>query len=209
MKKSLLFLVIIFMTAICTAQVKLEVNKEGAYRVPATVEWTVSVITADQEAIKYIDKFPQAIQGHAPIIVWRKEKVLKQKLIFNKLVEVEEHWIFYNSQTKNIDYIKGPPSKEERFSLFILLGLISVIFMIISEIKLKKKDQGLAAGAAFIGFVFAVLAIVFTLILSFFLSAAFAFVAFIVICLSKDENYTVATIIFCILMVIHMALLFV
>lgn len=208
MKKLLFFLFLIFVAVICEAQVKLESNKEGDYRVKATAEWGFSGITADQEAIKYIDRFHQAIKSHAPIIVWRNEKVLKQKWIFKSLVEVEEHSIFYNSQTKNIDYIKGEPINKEKFSFFILFGLISIIFGIISERKLKKNDQGLAAGAAFIVFVFSILTIVFTFILGFFLSAAVAFVALIVFVFGSDRIYTMVIIIFCILMAVHVALLF-
>jgi hypothetical protein len=181
MKNLCVFFVFILVTTICGAQIELECNSECKYRIKEDVqEWAPSEITAEPGAIKYIDNFSRAIQNpDIPILVDQSEKILKLKPIFKKLVEIEEYFIIYNSQTKNIDYIEVAPTKEEESSYLILFSIVSIFLMIISNI-LYKKGQAAAAFA--------------------FVVAAVAF---------ADINYKVASIIFYILMVVHIILLFV
>jgi hypothetical protein len=215
MKKLIAFFVFVFVATICSAQVELEGNKEGVYRIKEnTQEWAPSEITAEPEAVKYIDNFSQAISApDIPILVGQSEKILKLKPVFKKLVEVEEHFIVYKEDGDSIGFFIKVKKREEP-SYLILFSIASILLMVISNILFKKSCDvatlaaTFAVTAAFVAaFTFAAFAATF----AFVFAAAFAFVAAVafVAAAFADINYKVASIIFYILMVVHIILLFV
>ncbi len=217
MKNVFVFFVFIFVATICSSQIKLEGDSEGNYRVKEeTQDWTPSETTVESEAIKYIDSFSQAIQSPGtPILVEQGEKVTKLKLVFKKLVEIEQHFIVYRVDSDKIYYFVRMEKKEEP-SYLILFSIVSIILMIISNILHNKGKDGLAlaalaALAAAFAFAFA-FALAFAFVLAALaavfaaFAAAFALAAFV---LAADKNYKVASIIFYILMAVHIILLFV
>ncbi len=209
--KKLLFIFLFFLVTICNAQIKLESNKEGTYRVKEkTEEWIPSEITSDLEAIKYLDKFYQAIQNPGTaILVERNEKKLKLKLVFKKLVETEEQFIVYKEASNNIHFFTNVETKEES-SYLILLSITSMFLMIISNALYKRRKDGAAAAFAFAVFLIAASAAFVAAFTAFGLfliaasAAAFAFVAFV-----TDKDYKVTSIKFYILMALYIVLLFV
>jgi hypothetical protein len=213
MKKLIAFFVFVFVATICSAQVELEGNKEGVYRIKEnTQEWAPSEITAEPEAVKYIDNFSQAISApDIPILVGQSEKILKLKPVFKKLVEVEEHFIVYKEDGDSIGFFIKVKKREEP-SYLILFSIASILLMVISNI-LFKKSCDVAAFAAFVAafaaaFTFAAFA-AFVAAFTFAVTAAFAATFAAAFAAFADINYKVASIIFYILMVVHIILLFV
>ncbi|MDD3711324.1 MAG: hypothetical protein PHP37_01865 [Patescibacteria group bacterium] len=217
MKKLFVFFVFTFVAIICSAQVELEGNKEGVYRVKEdTQEWAPSKITAEYEAIKYINKFSQAISSpDTPILAERSEEVLKLKLIFKKLVEVKERFIFYNSQTNNIDYIETLPAEREESSYLILFSIASILLMVVSNILFKMGKCGFAALTAALTALTAAFALTAGTAVAVTAGTAVAVIAaaFVAIVASvvddKDrKKYKVASIIFYVSIAVHIILLF-
>jgi len=97
--KNLVFLILFFITTVCSAQIELESNKEGVYRIKEdtyyikedTQGWVSSGVIAEFESVDYIDKFFQAINNPGtPVLVEREEKILKLRLVLKELIEVKE-----------------------------------------------------------------------------------------------------------------------
>ena len=208
MKNLLVFFLFLLATTICSAQAKIQVNKEGVYKLKAdTLEWVDAEITAHPEALRYGLKISEAIQNPGEKILGeRSEEILKLKPIFKKLVKVKEYFIVYNSQTKNIDYIEAAPIKREEPSYLILFSIASILLMVVSNILNKKEKDGFIADA-FVAVVFA--AVVFAAAAA---AVAFAFAfaaAFVAVVFDDDKHYKVASIVFYILMAIHIFLLYI
>lgn len=218
MKNLLVFFLFLLATTICSAQAKIQVNKEGVYKLKAdTLEWVDAEITAHPEALRYGLKISEAIQNPGEKILGeRSEEILKLKPIFKKLVKVKEYFIVYNSQTKNIDYIEAAPIKREEPSYLILFSIASILLMVVSNILNKKEKDGFIAdafvAAVFVAAVFALVAAVFAPFAVFAATFAFAFAfaaAFVAVVFDDDKHYKVASIVFYILMAIHIFLLYI
>jgi len=214
-----LFFLLSLLTTIC-AQVKLQINKEGVYKIKDTSEWIDAGITSDPEALGYSLKFSEAMaKPGEKILAERRKETLKLKLLFKEKVETRESFIIYNSQTKNIDYIEAVPITKEGSSYLILISIASLILMLISNILFYKKGPN--KYATFFTFSAALLAlynpfalIAFSTFSGFFilsaaLSALFAFFAFSDALNAVIAEYKASSIIFYIIMVIHTVLLFV
>lgn len=215
--KNLILLAFFFVTTICSAQIELEGNKEGVYRVKEdTQEWALSGITAEFEAIKYVDKFPQAINDPGtPILVKQDKKVLKLKPVFKELVEVKKNFIIYNNSTEAINYLETKETKEE-FSYLVLIIVASLILIIISTIlfkKAKKHSLSIIFFAAIVAALSFALAFVnielffpFLLVLGVF--SAFAVIAFIsFVATGQTKNAYIALGVYYFLIVIEIILL--
>ncbi|MDD3711322.1 MAG: hypothetical protein PHP37_01855 [Patescibacteria group bacterium] len=216
MKNLFVFFLFIFVTTICSAQAKLQVNKEGVYRVQAdSIEWVNAEITAHPEALRYDLKFSEAIANPGKEILGeRSEKILRLKLPFKKQVEVKKYFIIYDSQTKNIGYLEATPVRKEEPSYLILFSIISILLMIISNILYKKGLDGFAAfAAAAVVVAFAAAAAVAAFAVAVAATFAFAFAAFATFAFAfaavAEKDYKVFSVIFYILMAVHIALLFV
>jgi hypothetical protein len=214
MKKLIAFFVFVFVATICSAQVELEGNKEGVYRIKEnTQEWAPSEITAEPEAVKYIDNFSQAISApDIPILVGQSEKILKLKPVFKKLVEVEEHFIVYKEDGDSIGFFIKVKKREEP-SYLILFSIASILLMVISNILFKKSCDVATLAAAFTFAVTAAFVAAFTFAVTAAFVAAFAatFAAFAAAfaATAAYKDYKVVFIIFYILMAIHIILLFI
>lgn len=217
--KNLLLLILFFVTTICSAQLSLQVNQEGEYRAKPELE-----ITAHPKALKYNLKFPEAILSPGEKILGeRVEKFTKLKPWFKKQVEIREYFITYNSQTKYIDYIEAGLIKNEKPCYLILLSITSILLMIISNVLFKKGRKNFAIAVFTVAFVAAILTLMifatdfafviafatdFTIFVATFAAAFAALIASIAIFVDK-EGYKWASIAFCVLMIIHIVLLFI
>ena len=71
------------------AQIKLEANGDGDYRVEEK-EWRSSEITAEPDALQYLERFSQAIESPGtPILVGKEIEILRLKPVFKILVEAD------------------------------------------------------------------------------------------------------------------------
>jgi len=213
--KNLAIFVLFFVTTVCSAQIELEGNKEGIYRVKKDAqEWAPSGITAEPKAIEHINSFSQAINNPGtPILVEQSEKILKLKSVFKKLVEVKEHFIVYNDSTKTISYLKSKKVKENS-SYLILFSIMLLTLMILSNILYKKNYTftafvvsvllgGLAIAFTAISDVTFVVALITALMAFNALLAAFTVIG------ALDKSYKLLSKTFYILMAIHFVLLFI
>jgi hypothetical protein len=218
--KKLLVIPVALIALHLSAQVKLEGNKEGVYRIDEDAqEWVPSKIAAEPEAIKYLDKFFQAISNPGEkILVEMSEKRLRLKLPFRREVEFKKSFIFYNTQTNNIEYAEDDPVLKEEPSYLILFSITSILLMVIFNILFKKGYLGVAAFAAAFAAaaaalaVFAAAAAAAAALAVFAAAAAFAaalavFAAFAVDD-GEDGQQLLATV-FYILMATHIVLLFI
>jgi hypothetical protein len=140
-----------FVTTICSAQINLQINKEGDYRENSKFEWFPSEIIADSLAIKYINRFAEAKANPGKnILVYESKKIIKLKPVFKKLVEIEKAFIVYNKQTKNIDYIKTKPIRQRESCYLILFSVISIFLMMAFNILSNKNLIGYAVLIAII-----------------------------------------------------------
>jgi len=226
--KNLLLLILFFVTTVCISQIELEYSQEGVYRIKeGSQEWASSKITAEPKAVKYIDRFPQAINNAGePILVEKNAKTLKLKPVFKKLVEVEARFIAYNDFTKVISYFELKKIQEETYYL-VLFSFLSIFLMMISNIFFKKDYKLLAiianafsVLAAFMAFFLYVVDVALVLILDaalVFVTLDLVFIAFTIItaifafifsATTMIKNYISSSIRFYFLMVAHVILLF-
>ncbi len=208
MKKIVVFLsLFLSLGLIVQAQVKLERNTVGEYRVEvANKNWYPTNIVADLATLRYIKFFDEVISNpNKPILVYQKEKIIKLKPVFKKLIEVEKGELIYNQTTKKISLLVDK-KREVRSSYLILFALISIMSMISSNLFFKE-NSGLAA-AATVATAFAT----FTTFTFAALAAAALAAAFLLALCSHDTNNgktVINTIIFCILMPIYVVLLYI
>jgi|AntRauTorcE11897_2_1112592.scaffolds.fasta_scaffold53754_1 hypothetical protein len=202
MKKLLALVLFLIVATICSAQMILEKNKDGEYRLSAQSEiWKSMGITVETEAQYYIDLFDQAISNPGQeIIVEKKEEVVKLKPIFKKLVKITTKKIVYDDSSKTISFIEPKFSEKEEDSYLILFALASIVFMILSNILFKKNKIAAVAVAAAAAAVAAAAA--------FAVFAAFAAAAAVAVAESYKEYY-ISSIIYYILMVIYLLFLFI
>lgn len=173
MKKFFLFFTLIFVATICGAQIKLQANKEGVYRLKTdSLEWVDSEITAQSEALRYVEKFTEAIsKPQQRILVERSENILKLKFLFKAEMVCKESFIIYNNHTKNIDYVDGVPIKKEESSYLILFSVGTILLMVASNLLHEKKKGFSVIFAAF------ATACMTGVLFDFCISNAFAFLA--------------------------------
>ncbi len=89
MKEKIALLLLLFVTTVCSAQIKLEANGDGDYRVEEK-EWRSSEITAEPDALQYLERFSQAIESPGtPILVGKEIEILRLKPVFKILVEAD------------------------------------------------------------------------------------------------------------------------
>ena len=192
MKKLLALVLFLIVATICSAQMILEKNKDGEYRLSAQ-----------------IDLFDQAISNPGQeIIVEKKEEVVKLKPIFKKLVKITTKKIVYDDSSKTISFIEPKFSEKEEDSYLILFALASIVFMILSNI-LFKKIKIAAFAFAFAAFAFAA---VFAAFAAFAAAAVAVFAVFAAIAAFAVESYKeyyISSIIYYILMVIYLLFLFI
>lgn len=218
MKKLFFLLSLILISTICSAQVKVLINKEGAYQIkPDSLEWVDPGFTASQEALSYSSSFNEAISNPGKkILVEDFTKILKLKLLFKKQVEINKSYIVYNNKTNNIDFIESAPKTEEEPSYLIIFSIVSIVLMLLSNIFNNKKVI-LAFAAVFAAafaaifasfFAFFVFAAVFAALVAIFAVFAAVFAA-LAIAFEEKKYYRIFSVIFYILMVISITLLFI
>jgi hypothetical protein len=208
MKKLLALVLFLIVATICSAQMILEKNKDGEYRLSAQSEiWKSMGITVETEAQYYIDLFDQAISNPGQeIIVEKKEEVVKLKPIFRKLVKITTKKIVYDDSSKTISFIEPKFSEKEEDSYLILFALASIVFMILSNI-LFKKIKIAAFAFAFAAAAAAVFAFAAAAVAVFAVFAVFA--AFAAFAVESYKEYYISSIIYYILMVIYLLFLFI
>ena len=158
MKKIIFLLSLVLMITVCSAQVKLQTNKEGAYQIqPDSLEWVDPGFTASPEALNYSSSFNEAISNPGEkILVEDSVKTLKLKLLFKKQIEINKSYIVYNNKTNNIDHVKASPIKKEESSYLILFFVLSILLLMTSNILFKKGYNFLATTLAVISIIIAV-----------------------------------------------------
>lgn len=130
---------LLFVPIVSNAQIELEV-KDGAYRAKDS-SWTSSGITADPEAMKYVKKFPQAIEEpDTPILVKEGEVVgFSLKSFLKKERKLKNHFIVYKKN--NISFFKEVEMID--MSLYIIIMIIfSGLSLIISNLTYNKRFSG-------------------------------------------------------------------
>jgi hypothetical protein len=187
MKNLILILLLFFVATVCSAQVELEANKKGKYRVKEDAqEYATSSITAEPEAIRYIESFSEAIENpNSFISIDKSEKIIKMTGLFKASKEFKEKGVLFNSDENKIVFIEKKEEREEK-SFILILAIISVVLIIISNIlyNKNKRDSLLAT--------FAVAAVV--------AAAAAAATATATTTENDYKNYKLAVIIYYILM---------
>ncbi len=213
MKNVFVFLVLLFTTMVCSAQVSLEQSKQtGKYRaeVKSPEEWEKPGIVAEEYAMKYIKYFPQATSNpDSFLLVYKWKETIKMVGPFKALKMHVEEGILFNSEKNKIFFIEKKELREERSFLFIF-SILSVIFMIISSILFsinKKRATDFVAIAAYVAIVAAFIAFVSGALQSgllLFLAVVFAASSLT----EKFKNYVISVILYYILMVLCFIYLF-
>lgn len=140
MKRMLTFLIVVLAINISKAQIPLEINQDGKYRAKKDLTWRDTDILTDANALKYVDRFPEAIANPGKIILVDKKESVKLKLFFKKKIKIYKEEVVYNDLRKEIFLIKSTEEKTEK-SHIILFGIFSVFFMIISNFFYRRKDS--------------------------------------------------------------------
>lgn len=226
MKNLFFLLLLILMATVCGAQVKLQTNKEGGYKIkPDSLEWFDAGFTTSPEALKYSSSFTEARSNPGKKIEVDSFEVVNIKLFLKKPCDFSKIFIVYNDKENNIDLIKNAPSERDDTFYFILFSFISIFLMILSGILSKYRVISIIIMTINV-FLVAIIAInllflVFigliynTINIAFFISAFSALIAGIfsslaaIALVSKDqEKYRRIEIIFCVLMAVHIVLMF-
>lgn len=155
MKKLVVLFAIAFFTTICGAQIRLEKSSNEAFRLKEdSLEWQTSNVVAEPEAVQYIESFSKAIAAPDSIIfIEITGKIIKMSGPFTSLDEVTGKGIAFNSKENKIVFVEKKEKQEVKSPLFVL-GALSVVFMILANLILKKKDQ-FRSILAFISTIFA------------------------------------------------------
>ena len=171
MKKLSVLLLMFCVFAAANAQNFLEKNPIGEYRISQGDDWKKTDITYAPEVEKYAEYFSVAIAvPDSVVVVYRMEKIIKMTGLFRAQQLVYEQSIIFDSKSNEILPIESA-KEEEKDSLLLIFGMISVLFMVISN--LIKKDSALTKkGTAAVGFGFGIIAA----ILALFATAATALV---------------------------------
>lgn len=114
-----------FVPVISNAQIKLEVSENGAYRAKDSLEWTFSGITADPEAMEFIDQFPKAIEEPDTPILVEKESWFS---FFKKEKKSREYFIIYEKESNNISFFSEVKIKDIGLNMYII-AVISIIVL--------------------------------------------------------------------------------
>ncbi len=151
MKNLILILLLFFVATVCSAQVELEANKKGEYRVKEDAqEYATSSITAEPEAIRYIESFSKAIYNpNSFIVIEKSKKTIKMTGLFKALKDFKEKGILFNSDENKIVFLEKKEEREEK-SFILIFVIISIILMIILNMMFKK-DIGVAAAITAFG----------------------------------------------------------
>ena len=165
----MIFAFLSFSFLVCNAQVELEVNKSGVYRAKQEAQdFVASNIVAEPEALKYIERFSEAISSpYSLILVEKSEKIIKMTGFFEVLKEVNEKAILFNSNENKVVFVEINEERKEK-SFLLIFGLISITLMILSNILIRRKRNRVLLTASF--------AVSTTLILSFFITAVLVIV---------------------------------
>ncbi|MFP4514579.1 MAG: hypothetical protein ACLFNO_01080 [Parcubacteria group bacterium] len=211
MRNYLIMLLLLFVASSVNAQI-VQKNEQGQYRVVEKKEtWENTGITTDEGARDYKSFFDEAINNPGtPITVEESEKIVKMKPVFKKLVKFKKTQILYNQEDKTISLIETEPQTKEEGSYIILFPILSLVFMIISYVLFKRRNDNFT----FIPTFFVLIATIVTVLTAFigtstFISFVAAFSASFALGATTYKHFKVASIIFYILMTIHIVLLFV
>lgn len=219
MRKVVFFLVAVVMTAICSSQI-VQKNEKGDYRVieQGNSTWKNTDIKMEGNAHLFVDSFPSAIAHPGqPVVLWQKNKIIKFKPVFKKLVTIEGMALVYDDSQGVMSLIDLKENPREESSYLILFVLVPIFMMLLSNIFMKKDLRLLRDVSSFI--VFFLLFIGIIIVVNFFNSVwyyvvLFAFLsmvtALIVFAKSDDKKtYKVASIIFYISMLVCAIFLFI
>lgn len=199
------------------------IDQKEIYQVKKTECITTDVeVSVDQKAVEYADYFSQAVSKPDTPVLVKDDKRFKLKSPFKKIVKTEKGFIIYNEIDNNISFFEEVETREES-SCLILLSIIPILLMIILNILSKKghidfKEERttlvymlffiLTIIAVLVAFLATSLAAPFSMSLCpFFAVATCPFIFFTNI--AKGKCYKKFSIIFYILMAIHIVLLFV
>ncbi len=216
--KQLALLVLFFAATVCSAQVELENNEKGDFRVKENnQDWKSSNISSEPKAMEYKEYFSQAISSPGKkILVKRSEKIIKLKLVFKELIGIKECFIVYDDSAKTIKYLESDEQKEKT-SYLILLDIISLILMIIPHIILAFRERnnfiiGIFAAATFSAFA-SVMAYITTNLVThpstIVVFGAFTFSYFNMAAVTNYKDHRITLTGYYVLMSIHLILLFI
>jgi hypothetical protein len=173
--KKLMLVILFFVPIFCGAQVHLELNQYGEFRVGDFGRWENSHIFFEQEALEYLNRFPEAVANPGEFILTQeKAGISKLKPLFKKVVSVEKKGVVYNENEKMIRLAEKEEEREEK-SYLIIFSVISIILMISANLIYIKNDVSsvavvfhlLAAISAVLAIFVSVFVSIIALILSF------------------------------------------
>lgn len=139
MKKFILAVITILVITISNAQVRLEVDQYGKYRLKEDAFRSVE-ITAEQGAVKFIHSFDVAISNPYEFIpLETHKKTIKMTGLYKALKIVEETGIIYREEDEQIYLFKKDLPAAEENSCLLLFAVLSVVIMVISNIFKQSK----------------------------------------------------------------------
>ncbi len=129
--------------------------------------------TIERKARKYHEFFDEAIANPGMPVLVRQFKELKLKSMFKEVIKIREGFIVYNEAENRIFYLETRREKDERESLLIIVSLLSLIFIIVLNIEIKR-GYNLPFGLRF----FLIFVVVGLFVLAALTINAFVFLAF-------------------------------
>jgi hypothetical protein len=205
--KSIGVIFLFFVATICSAQVSVEVNEDGKYKVMRSGEWRDSGVKAEETAADYVDYFPEAINNPGSLILVEEgKKFLRFKPFFKKVEEFRRMDIIYDDSEGIIDLVEIKKERESE-SYLILLSLMALILIIVSNILFIKSYNIISALAIFVSAVsflsfFYFLNSLIRGIVFFSLPIALIFIAHIISAFNKDREKYVPHTVLCYLAII-------
>lgn len=140
-KVKYLFAVLVFITTACATQTGLEdkSNTEIRKKYP---ELASLGVTAEEEALKYLDRFPSAVDNPSKLILVKERKSFsKLKLAFKAIKRVEKHFIVYDKVDNRVYFFIKTEMREET-SYIIILFLVSILLFLRAVNYINNWDDG-------------------------------------------------------------------